>query len=188
MTSALEQAKEGRLHILNIMNEALPAARPSISDYAPHLYTVMVPVEMIGAVIGPGGKNIRHIIEVSGAEINIEDDGTVTIAAVSGESAAIAKQMIGKITEMPEVGKTYDGKVVKTTDFGAFVEILPGKEGLLHISQIDIKRVAKVEDKLKRNDKIRVRVLAIDKETGKVSLSHKVIMEEEMKGSEKKSE
>lgn len=188
MTSALEQAKEGRLHILKIMNDSLPAARATISEYAPHLYTVMVPVEMIGAVIGPGGKNIRHIIEVSGAEINIEDDGTVTIAAVSGESADIAKQMIGKITEMPEVGKTYDGKVVKTTDFGAFVEILPGKEGLLHISQIDIKRVAKVEDKLKRNDKIRVRVLAIDKETGKVSLSHKVIMEEEQKAGEKKAE
>ncbi|MFI5324401.1 MAG: polyribonucleotide nucleotidyltransferase, partial [Thermodesulfobacteriota bacterium] len=149
METALLQAKEGRLHILGIMKETLAEPRTSISSYAPHLYTMTVPIDMIGAVIGPGGKNIRHIIEQSGAEINIEDDGTVTIAAVSGESASIAQSMIAKITEVPEVGKIYKGKVVKTTEFGAFVEILPGKEGLLHISQIDIKRVAKVEDVLK---------------------------------------
>jgi polyribonucleotide nucleotidyltransferase len=188
MESALQQAKEGRLHILGIMKETLSEARASISSYAPHLYTMKVPVEMIGAVIGPGGKNIRHIIELSGAQINIEDDGTVTIAAISGESAGIAQEMIGKITEMPEVGKVYKGKVVKTTDFGAFVEILPGKEGLLHISQIDIKRVAKVEDVLKRGDEVTVKVLAIDKENGKLSLSRKVLMEEEQKHKEKKSE
>jgi polyribonucleotide nucleotidyltransferase len=181
METALAQAKEGRLHILNIMKEAIAEPRAKISDYAPHLYTMSVPVDMIGAVIGPGGKNIRHIIEMSGAEINIDDDGTVVIAALSGESAAIAQEMIGKITEVPEKGKTYDGKVVKTTDFGAFVEILPGKEGLLHISQIDKKRVAKVEDVLKRHDKIRVKVLEIDKTTGKVSLSRKAVLEDEEK-------
>jgi polyribonucleotide nucleotidyltransferase len=181
METALAQAKEGRMHILGIMNEAISEPRAKISDYAPHLYTMMVPIDMIGAVIGPGGKNIRHIIEMSGAEINIDDDGTVVIAALSGESAAIAQAMIGKITEMPEKGKTYNGKVVKTTDFGAFVEILPGKEGLLHISQIDKKRVAKVEDVLKRGDMITVKVLEIDSKTGKVSLSHKAVMEDEEK-------
>jgi polyribonucleotide nucleotidyltransferase len=181
MEKALAQAKEGRMHILNIMKEAIAEPRTKISDYAPQLFTMSVPIDMIGAVIGPGGKNIRHIIEMSGAEINIDDDGTVVIAALSGESAAIAQEMIAKITEVPEKGKTYDGKVVKTTDFGAFVEILPGKEGLLHISQIDKKRVAKVEDVLKRHDKIRVKVLEIDKATGKVSLSHKAVMEDEEK-------
>jgi polyribonucleotide nucleotidyltransferase len=181
LETALAQAKEGRLHILNIMKEAIAEPREKISDYAPHLYTMTVPVDMIGAVIGPGGKNIRNIIEVSGAEINIDDDGTVVIAALSGESAAIAQSMIAKITEVPEKGKTYDGKVVKTTDFGAFVEIIPGKEGLLHISQIDKKRVAKVEDVLKRGDRISVKVLEIDKTTGKISLSHKAVMEDEEK-------
>lgn len=179
MEKALAQAKDGRMHILKIMNEAIAEPRASISEYAPHLYTMTVPIDMIGAVIGPGGKNIRNIIELSGAEINIDDDGTVVIAALSGESAAIAQSMIAKITEVPEKGKTYQGKVVKTTDFGAFVEILPGKEGLLHISQIDKKRVAKVEDVLKRGDKITVKVLEVDKATGKVSLSHKAVMEDE---------
>jgi len=181
METALAQAKEGRLHILGKMLETLDKPRPAISMYAPHLYKMTVPVDMIGMVIGPGGKNIRHIIEESGAEINIDDDGTVIIAAVSGESARIAQSMIAKITELPEVGKTYKGKVVKTTEFGAFVEILPNKEGLLHISQIDVNRVKKVEDVLKRGDAVTVKVLAIDKETGKVSLSRKAVLEEEAK-------
>ena len=177
MEQALLQAKEGRMHILGIMTQTLPEARESISSYAPHLYTIMVPVEMIGAVIGPGGKMIRHIIEKSGAEINIEDDGQVVIAAVSGESAKIAQSMIEKIVELPVKGKVYTGVVVKTTDFGAFVEILPGKEGLLHISQIDIKRVNRVEDVLKRGDEVVVKLLDIDPDTGKMSLSKKVLME-----------
>jgi len=181
METALAQAKDGRMHILGKMFEVMDKPRPSISPYAPHLYKMTVPVDMIGMVIGPGGKTIRHIIEQSGAEINIDDDGTVVIAAVSGESASIAQSMIAKITELPEKGKIYKGKVVKTTDFGAFVEILPGKEGLLHISQIDIKRVKKVEDVLKRGDEVTVKVLEIDKETGKLSLSRKVLMEEEEK-------
>ncbi len=177
MEQALAQAKEGRMHILGIMKETLPEARESISSYAPHLYTLMVPVEMIGAVIGPGGKSIRHIIEKSGAEINIEDDGKVVIAAVSGESAKIAQSMIERIVEVPVKGKIYTGIVTKTTDFGAFVEILPGKEGLLHISQIDIKRVNRVEDVLKRGDEVTVKLLDIDPDTGKMSLSKKVLME-----------
>ena len=178
METALNQAKDGRLHILKVMNDTLAEPRASISQYAPHLYTMTVPVDMIGAVIGPGGKNIRHIIEESGAEINIDDDGTVVIAAVSGESARIAQSMIAKITEVPEKGKIYKGKVVKTTDFGAFVEILPGKEGLLHISQIAKERVKKVEDVLKRGDMVTVKLLEIDKETGKLSLSRKALLDE----------
>jgi polyribonucleotide nucleotidyltransferase len=178
METALAQAKEGRMHILGKMAEAISEARPNISPYAPHLYTMTVPVDMIGMVIGPGGKNIRHIIEQSGAEINIDDDGTVVIAAVSGESARIAQSMIAKITEVPEKGKIYKGKVVKTTDFGAFVEILPGKEGLLHISQIAKERVKKVEDVLKRGDVVTVKLLEIDKETGKLSLSRKILLDD----------
>ena len=178
METALAQAKEGRMHILGKMAEAITSPRESISQYAPHLYTMTVPVDMIGAVIGPGGKNIRHIIEESGAEINIDDDGTVVIAAVSGESARKAQSMIAKITEVPEKGKIYKGKITKTTDFGAFVEILPGKEGLLHISQIAKERVKKVEDVLKRGDIVTVKLLEIDRETGKLSLSRKVLLDE----------
>jgi len=177
MEKALQQAREGRLHILGIMNDCIAEPRKTISSYAPHLYSMTVPVDMIGAVIGPGGKSIRHIIELSGAEINIEDDGTVTIAAVSGESAAVARKMIEKITEVPVKGNIYTGVVTKTTEFGAFVEILPGKEGLLHISQIDIKRINKVEDALKRGDEVTVKLLDIDPDTGKLSLSKKALME-----------
>lgn len=181
METALAQAKEGRMHILGKMAEAIAEPRETISQYAPHLYTMTVPVDMIGAVIGPGGKNIRHIIEESGAEINIDDDGTVVIAAVSGESARKAQSMIAKITEVPEKGKIYKGKITKTTDFGAFVEILPGKEGLLHISQIAKERVKKVEDVLKRGDIVTVKLLEIDRETGKLSLSRKVLLDEDGK-------
>jgi polyribonucleotide nucleotidyltransferase len=178
MEQALQQAKVGRMHILNIMNQTISEPRESISQYAPHLYSMTVPVDMIGAVIGPGGKSIRHIIEQSGAEINIEDDGTVTIAAISGESAQIAREMIEKITEVPEKGKIYTGKVTKITDFGAFVEILPGKEGLLHISQIDRKRINRVEDVLKRGEEVTVKLIEIDPENGKLSLSRKVLLPE----------
>jgi polyribonucleotide nucleotidyltransferase len=177
MEQALQQAKEGRMFILGIMKETIAEPREELSSYAPRLYQLTIPVDMIGAVIGPGGKTIRHIIEKSGAEINIEDDGQVVIAAVSGESAKIAQGMIEKIVEIPVKGKIYTGIVTKTTDFGAFVEILPGKEGLLHISQIDIKRVNKVEDVLKRGDEVVVKLLDIDPETGKMSLSKKVLME-----------
>lgn len=181
LETALAQAKEGRMHILSKMAETISSPRASISQYAPHLYTMTIPVDMIGMVIGPGGKNIRHIIEESGAEINIEDDGTVVIAAVSQDSAKKAQSMIAKITEVPEKGKIYKGKVIKTTEFGAFVEILPGKEGLLHISQIDKKRINKVEDVIKRGDEVIVKILEIDKETGKISLSRKAVLDAENK-------
>jgi polyribonucleotide nucleotidyltransferase len=157
------------------MAEAITAPRESISNYAPHLYSMFVPVEMIGTVIGPGGKMIRNIIAESGAEIDIDDEGKITIASTSGESAQIAKDMIAKLTEVPEVNKVYQGKVKSIKDFGAFVEILPGKEGLLHISEIDHKRVNKVEEVLKMGQEIEVKLLGIDN-MGKFKLSRKALL------------
>lgn len=178
MEQALQQAKEGRLHILEIMKQCISEPRPSISKYAPHLYSMTVPIDMIGAIIGPGGKTIRHIIEQSGAEINIEDNGVVTIAAVSGDSAKIAESIISKIIEVPEEGKIYTAKVTRIAEFGAFVEILPGKEGLLHISQIVNRRLDKVEDVLKAGDEVTVKLISVDKENGKFSLSRKVLLDD----------
>jgi len=178
MEKALAQAKEGRLHILEVMEKTISTPRESISKYAPHLYSMMVPREMIGAVIGPGGKTIRLIIAESGAEIDIDDDGKVTIAAVDKTQAEIARKMIGALTEVPEIGKIYDGVVKGIKDFGAFVEILPGKEGLLHISEIDNKRVVKVEDVLKFGQKVQVKLMGID-DSGKLKLSRKVLLSKE---------
>lgn len=175
MEKALAQAKEGRLHILSVMDSTITTPRESISKYAPHLYSMMVPRDMIGAVIGPGGKTIRHIIAESGAEINIDDDGKVTIAAIDEKQAEIARNMIGALTEVPEIGKIYDGTVKGIKDFGAFVEILPGKEGLLHISEIDNKRVLKVEDVLKFGQQVQVKLMGID-DSGKLKLSRKVLL------------
>ena len=178
METALAQAKDGRLHILGEMSKTMTAPRDSISKYAPHLYSMMVPRDMIGAVIGPGGKTIRHIISESGAEIDIDDEGKVTIAAVDKTQAEIARKMIAGLTEVPEIGKIYDGVVKGIKDFGAFVEILPGKEGLLHISEIDNKRVVKVEDVLKFGQAIQVKLMGID-DSGKLKLSRKVLLPKE---------
>lgn len=186
METALRQAKEGRLHILGKMNEAISTPRESISNYAPHLYSMSVPVDMIGTVIGPGGKMIRNIIAESGAEIDIDDEGKITIASTSGESAQIAKDMIARLTEVPEAGKVYQGKVKSIKDFGAFVEILPGKEGLLHISEIDHKRVNKVEDVLKMGQEIDVKLLEIDN-MGKFKLSRKALLPKPEAQTEKQS-
>lgn len=175
MEKALNQAKNGRLHILSVMNQTISEPKKELSKYSPHLFTMQIPVDMIGMVIGPGGKMIRHIIAESGADINIEDDGRIVIAAVDKADADKAKAMIGAMTEAPEIGKIYDGKVKSIKEFGAFVEILPGKEGLLHISEIDHKRINKVEEVLKRNAEVRVKLIAID-ETGKLKLSRKAIL------------
>ena len=175
MEKALAQAKEGRIHILEEMKKTLDKPRESISKYAPHLYSMNIPKELIGAVIGPGGKTIRNIIAESGAEINIDDDGIVTIAALDKEQAAIARKMIEGLTEMPEIGKIYEGKVKGIKDFGAFIEIIPGKEGLLHISEIDNKRVVKVEDVLKAGQMVTVKLMGID-DSGKLKLSRKVLL------------
>ncbi len=175
MRDALEQAREGRMHILDIMSKTLDAPRPEISQYAPRLQTIKIPVDMIGPLIGPGGKNIRQLVKESGAEINIEDDGTVTIAAVQKESADKALNAIRRLTEVPEVGKVYQATVKKIMEFGAFVEILPGKEGLVHISQLDTQRVAKVEDIVKLGDVIEVKLMKIDDE-GRLNLSRKALL------------
>lgn len=175
MERALAQAREGRLKILDIMNKTLDRPRPELSQFAPRLQTIKIPIDMIGPLIGPGGKNIRQIVKDSGAEINIEDDGTVTVAAVEKESADKALAAIRKMTELPEVGKTYLATVKKIMDFGAFVEILPGKEGLVHISQLDVNRVGKVEDVVKLGDHIEVKLMKIDEE-GRLNLSRKALL------------
>jgi polyribonucleotide nucleotidyltransferase len=172
---ALQQAREGRLHILDTMNETISEPRKELSSYAPRLTSLKIPVEMIGAVIGPGGKTIRHIVQESGAEVNIEEDGTVVIASVKKQSADLAREMIERITEVPEVGKVYKATVKKIMDFGAFCEFLPGKEGLLHISQIDTRRINKVSDVLKVGDVLDVRLVKIDEE-GRFNLSRKVLL------------
>lgn len=172
---ALEQAREGRMTILEIMGRTIDKHRPDLSRYAPRLETLKIPVDMIGALIGPGGKNIRQIVKDSGAEINIEDDGTVVVAAVEPESAEKALAAIRRMTELPEVGKTYMATVKKIMDFGAFVEILPGKEGLVHISQLDVNRVEKVGDVVKLGDQIEVKLMKIDEE-GRLNLSRKALL------------
>lgn len=177
MEKALHQAKEGRLHILEKMNEAISEPKPSISSFAPTLLSTKIEVDKIGSLIGPGGKVIQGLQKEFGVEINIDEDGTVSISSVNAENARNAKEYIKKMMEVPVVGKNYVGKVMKTAEFGAFVEILPGTQGLLHISQIDTKRVDKVEDVLKVGDIVKVKLLKI--ENGKFSLSRKVLMTEE---------
>jgi polyribonucleotide nucleotidyltransferase len=176
MARALEQAKEGRHHILGIMERTIAEPRKELSQYAPRMTSIKIPVDMIGAVIGPGGKVIKNIVLQTGAEVNIEDDGTVVIAAVSGESSDKAREMIERLVEAPEVGKVYKGTVKRMMDFGVFVEFLPGKEGLLHISQIDHRRVNKVEDVFKLGDEVEVKLMEID-DMGRYNLSRKALIE-----------
>ncbi|MDP3097993.1 MAG: polyribonucleotide nucleotidyltransferase [Syntrophales bacterium] len=172
LRKALSQAREGRVFIIGKLRETLAAPRPDISVYAPRITTVKVRPEKVRDVIGSGGKNIRQIVAETGVEINVEDDGTVTIASSDAEAAARAVAMVKWLTEDAEVGKIYDGTVKKIVDFGAFVEILPGTEGLLHISQLAKERVNKVTDILKEGDAVRVKVLEVDKQ-GKIRLSRK---------------
>jgi polyribonucleotide nucleotidyltransferase len=176
MEKALHQAKEGRMHILGRMNEAISKPNDSLSPYAPRLITMNVATDQIGLIIGPGGKTIQGMQRLFGVDINIEDDGTINIASPNKENAQQAKEYIKKLTATPEVGEVYDGVVTKIADFGAFVEILPGKEGLLHISEIDNKRVNKVSDYLKVGDKITVKLLKV--EGGKFSLSRRKLLAE----------
>lgn len=176
MSQALEQAREGRMHILGIMNGTISAAQAQLSQYAPRIITVKVNTDSIGAIIGPGGKTIREIIDKSGASIDIDDDGTVTIAAFESEAADIAEKMVRALVAVPEVGTVYKGKVKRIMPFGAFVEILPGKEGLLHISEIEHRRVNRVEDVLKVGDEVEVKLLKVDQQ-GKLDLSRKALLE-----------
>lgn len=183
MEQALRQAKEGRMHILEVMNNTLSESRPSISQHAPSLITLTIPVDAIGGVIGPGGKTIRNIIAETGTEINIDQDGTVTIAALTKESGDKAREIIEKMTEQPEVGKVYEGTVKRLMDFGAFVEFLPGTEGLVHISQLDTNRVDKVSDVVKLGDKFDVKLMKIDSE-GRYNLSRKAVITGEEPGAQ----
>ncbi|NCQ19029.1 MAG: polyribonucleotide nucleotidyltransferase [Ignavibacteria bacterium CG22_combo_CG10-13_8_21_14_all_37_15] len=176
LEKALNQAKAGRLHILGIMNEAISKPRESLSKYAPHLISIKVETDQIGMIIGPGGKTIQGMQRLFGVDININDDGVVNIASPNAEGAKKCKEYIKQMTATPEVGEIYDGVITKIMDFGAFVEILPGKEGLLHISQIDNKRVNKVTDYFKEGDKVRVKLLKV--ENGKFSLSRKELLNE----------
>ncbi|MBL0939866.1 MAG: polyribonucleotide nucleotidyltransferase [Gemmatimonadaceae bacterium] len=175
MEEALAQAKEGRLHILGEMDKALSAPRTELSKYAPRIVTVQIPVDKIGELIGPKGKNIRGIQEETGAELTVEDDGTVTIAAVGGESMERAKQMVMAITAEPVVGETYEGTVKTVTAFGAFVEIMPGTEALLHVSEMKWERVEKPEDVCKKGDRVTVKLVDRD-ERGRLRLSMKALL------------
>ena len=176
MLSALRQAHEGRLHILGKMNAVMDTHRPDLSPYAPRIYVMMVKTDKIREIIGPGGKIIRGIQEQTGVKIDIDDDGTVKIAAVNADSARAAISIIEGITQSAEVGKVYEGRVRKIMDFGAFVEIFPGTDGLLHVSQISKHRV-NVADCFKEGDDVTVRVLEVDRD-GKIRLSHKEFEEE----------
>ncbi len=174
MEKALQQAREGRLHILGIMDQSLGKPREQLSEFAPRLISMKVEQDQIGLVIGPGGKTIQGMQRLFGVEINIEEDGTVNIASPNKENAVKCKEYIKKMTATPEIGEVYEGVITKLMDFGAFVEIIPGKEGLLHISQIDNKRVEKVSDYFKVGDKVTVKLIKI--ENGKLSLSRKELL------------
>src|SRR3982751_2162420 len=177
MREALDQAHAGRMFILDKMDEVLTEPRKNLSRYAPRIYTMTIPTDKIRELIGPGGKVIRNIVDVTGVKIDVDDDGTVNIFAADEASANRAIQMVGEIAAVAEVGKTYLGKVVRIVDFGAFVEIFPGTDGLLHISEISENRVKQVRDELKEGDQIMVKVLAL--EGNKIKLSRKAILREQ---------
>ncbi len=177
MKEALEQARRARLFILDKMAEVIAAPRAEMSPYAPRIYTLTIPTDKIRELIGPGGKVIRGIVDQTGCKIDVDDDGTVNIFATDGESANRAIQMVTDIAAVAEVGKTYLGKVVRLAEFGAFVEIFPGTDGLLHISEISESRVRNVRDELKEGDQILVKVLAL--EGNKIKLSRKAVLKEQ---------
>jgi polyribonucleotide nucleotidyltransferase len=175
ISQALEKAKKARIHILDIMQQAMPEPRSQLSKYAPRIITIQIRPDKIGDLIGPKGKTIRGIQEQTGAQINVEDTGLVTIAGV-GEAAERARDMVSGIVQEPEVGKVYDGVVKSTTAFGAFVEIIPGVEGLLHISELQHGRTEKTEDVVKKGDHLKVKLLEVD-ERGRMRLSRKALLE-----------
>jgi polyribonucleotide nucleotidyltransferase len=177
MTEAVEKARVARMHILAEMNKTISEPRKELSKYAPRIEVVKINPEKIGALIGPGGKNIKRLVEESGCEIDIEDDGTVNIFSVSPEGMKIARDAINGMTAEAEIGKIYRGKVVTVKEFGAFVEFLPGKDGLVHISELANFRVKNTEDIVKIGDEISVKCLGVD-EKGRVKLSRRAAMEE----------
>lgn len=184
MREALAQAKKARLEILDIMERALPEARTAISTYAPRLYKLNIPTDKIRDLIGPGGKKIKSIIEATGVKIDVLEDGTVHIFSTSGAGGDAALQMVREVTASAEVGKTYLGKVVRLAEFGAFVELFPGTDGLLHISEISDHRIRDVRDELKLGDQVLVKVLSI--EGNKIRLSRKALIREAREKQQKK--
>jgi len=178
LAETLAQAKEGRLHILEKMAETIAQPRSDISSYAPKITTMNIPVSKIGAVVGPGGKMIRSIIEETGVKIDIEDDGTIKIASSNGEAAERAMELIKELSATAEIGKNYLGKVKKVVDFGAFVEILPRTEGLLHISELSEEHIRDIRTEVRMGDKILVKVLNVD-DQGKIRLSRRAVVQEE---------
>jgi polyribonucleotide nucleotidyltransferase len=178
MDKALAQAREGRLHILGEMAKTLSSAREDMSEYAPRIITFKIHPEKIRDVIGKGGATIRSITEETGATIDIEDDGTIKIGSVDKAAGQAARSRIEQLTADVEVGMVYDGRVARLMDFGAFVNILPGKDGLVHISQISDERVENVSDKLSEGDMVKVKVLEVDRQ-GRIRLSMKAINEQQ---------
>jgi polyribonucleotide nucleotidyltransferase len=178
MAQALDQAKRARLHILQQMNKSLGKHRSEMSPWAPRIITIQVKQKEIGKIIGPKGATIRDIEERSGAKVSIDDDGVVTIAAVGGEAGNLAREMVEALVQEPEIGKTYTGKVKTTTAFGAFVEIMPGVEGLIHISELQHGRTERTEDVVKKGDTVTVKLLEVD-DRGKMRLSRKALLPKE---------
>jgi polyribonucleotide nucleotidyltransferase len=178
MATALEKARKARLHVLAEMAKVLPEARPQLSPYAPRIITIQIKPDKIGDIIGPKGKTIRGIQDATGAKISVEDSGIVTIAAVGGEAGDKAREMIQAIVAEPEVGKIYEGPVKSITAFGAFIEIIPGVEGLLHVSELQHGRTEKVEDVVKKGETVRVKLLEVD-ERGRMRLSRKALLPKE---------
>jgi len=177
MREALEQARRGRLFLLDTMDAALHEAREEKSKFAPRIHTLQIPTDKIRDLIGPGGKVIRNIIEVTGVKIDVDDSGRVNIASSEADGLAKALQMVNDLTAVPEVGKTYLGKVVRLAEFGAFVEIFPGTDGLLHISEIAEHRVKDTKDELNEGDQVLVKVLAV--EGNRIKLSRKAVLKEQ---------
>jgi polyribonucleotide nucleotidyltransferase len=175
MEQALKQAHEGRLHILGLMKEAMPEPN-DISPYAPRIMSIAINTEKIGALIGPGGKNIKKIIEDTECEVNVDDDGIVTIAGMNTDKCKEAIEMVKALTFEPEVGMEFDGTVTRMMTFGAFVEFVPGREGLVHISELEWHRVDKVEDVVKTGDPIRVKLIKVD-DQGRLDFSRKALLE-----------
>jgi polyribonucleotide nucleotidyltransferase len=178
LTDALAQARLGRLHILDEMDKAIAAPADDLSPHAPRIFTVLINPDKIRDLIGPGGKHIRGIISDCGVEIDVNDDGRVDVAATDGESAARAIELIQAYTEEPEVGKVYLGSVSKVVDFGAFVTIMPGTDGLCHISELAEGRVRVVEDVLNEGDEVLVKIIGIDRQ-GKIKLSRRAALTEQ---------
>jgi len=176
MKEALEQAHTARMSIMDKMLAVLPESRADLKEHAPRIITVKIPVDKIGALIGPGGKNIRALQEETGVKIDIEEDGTVYIASTNSAGAKIAQERIAGLGENAVIGNIYTGKVVRIADFGAFVEILPGMDGLVHISQLASERVNKVEDVVGMGDEITVMVTDVDPQ-GKIRLSRQAVLE-----------